>query len=188
MPYTFPTPNESSNLETRNNEMKNTIISLQRRLDIAEEGWKYSERALHELIRIIRNIDFNNPNSGPYFQSQLNGIYSIYTDEDSTDSDETDIENDTNIYQENSHEMIENYESNDDESNNEECDESVQCCMCQQRGNYIDLDHAYENGWFRSDYVDYCPEHAQIAIDNEDNYCYDENGVQHFAPHLNQIN
>lgn len=42
------------------------------------------------------------------------------------------------------------------------------CCKCQESGEYDDLQHAYENGWYCNDDAYYCSEHAGDAIEKED--------------------
>jgi hypothetical protein len=49
------------------------------------------------------------------------------------------------------------------------------CCECQNTGEYDNLQHAYEHGWFVHE-GDYCSDHAPAAIDRMENevtlYCY----------------
>ena len=40
----------------------------------------------------------------------------------------------------------------------------VQCCKCEKHGYYLDLQDAYDHGWFAQDYREYCPDHAQDGI------------------------
>ena len=40
----------------------------------------------------------------------------------------------------------------------------VQCCMCEKNGYYLDLQDAYDHGWFAQDYGEYCQDHAQQGI------------------------
>ena len=50
----------------------------------------------------------------------------------------------------------------------EKTPETFHCCECQESGEYDDLQHAYENGWYGNDCVYYCIEHAEAAIEEED--------------------
>jgi len=160
MPYTYSHPNRTEHLEARIKEMRTTIFRLQKRLNIAEDGWQHSETALHELIKIIKNLDFTNQNTAPFLQHQLNSLFSSYCDGNSTDiDDETDDDNGDD-----------SGDDSGDESDDESGDESGD-----ERNNHIEIR-------VESDDDDY--DSMPDLID--DNYCYDENGVRHFAPHLNQ--
>ena len=59
---------------------------LQRRLNIAEEGWKYSENTLHTLIEQIKTINFTKKGVARRFQ---NIVMELFPDneEDITESD-----------------------------------------------------------------------------------------------------
>lgn len=50
------------------------------------------------------------------------------------------------------------------------------CCECQNNGEYVNLQHAYEHGWFEHEDASYCSEHASAAIDRMENeirlYCH----------------
>ena len=163
MPYTYSHPNRTEHLEARIKEMRTTIFRLQKRLNIAEDGWQHSETALHELIKIIKNLDFTNQNAAPFLQHQLNNLFSSYRDGNSTDiDDETDVDD----------------ESGDDRNNDIEIDDD--------RNNHIEIcvESGGESGGESDDESDDNYDSMPELID--DNYCYDENGVRHFAPHLNQ--
>lgn len=43
----------------------------------------------------------------------------------------------------------------------------MECCKCTNHENYIDLQDAYDHGWFRDD-ESYCPDHAEEAINKVD--------------------
>ena len=45
----------------------------------------------------------------------------------------------------------------------------VVCCMCGEENVYLSLQNAYDYGWFSHDCVQYCPAHAQDAIDKMEN-------------------
>lgn len=53
-------------------------------------------------------------------------------------------------------------------SDMENTPEMFHCCKCQESGEYDDLQHAYENGWYCNDDAYYCSEHAGAAIEEED--------------------
>jgi len=65
---------------------------LQKRLSIAEEGWRYSENTLHTLIEQIKTIDFSKEGVATSFQ---NTIMELFPDQDVEDNREEDTESDT---------------------------------------------------------------------------------------------
>ena len=67
------------------------ISLLQKRLSIAEEGWRYSENTLHTLIEQIKTIDFSKEGVATSFQ---NTIMELFPDQDVEDNRE-DTESDT---------------------------------------------------------------------------------------------
>ena len=61
---------------------------LQRRLKIAEEGWRYSENTLHTLIEQIKTIDFTKEGVATRFQNIVMELFPDNEEEESeTDSD-----------------------------------------------------------------------------------------------------
>ncbi len=59
---------------------------LQRRLNIAEEGWRYSENTLHTLIEQIKTIDFTKEGVATRFQNIVMELFPDH-EEDVTESD-----------------------------------------------------------------------------------------------------
>lgn len=54
----------------------------------------------------------------------------------------------------------------DDITNNSTGDSKMfYCCECDTNGKFYDLQDAYDNGWFQYDEANYCPDHAQNAIE-----------------------
>jgi len=61
---------------------------LQRRLNIAEEGWRYSENTLHSLIEQIKTIDFTKEGVATRFQNIVMELFPDHEEEESdSDSD-----------------------------------------------------------------------------------------------------
>lgn len=46
--------------------------------------------------------------------------------------------------------------------------EKYYCCECGECGEYNNLQHAYENGWYQNDCLSYCSNHALAAMEKED--------------------
>ena len=55
------------------------------------------------------------------------------------------------------------------ESDNEEEDYRVVCADCGEEKMCTSLQDAYDQGWFATDDGEHCPEHAEAAIEEEDN-------------------
>lgn len=45
----------------------------------------------------------------------------------------------------------------------------MHCCECQNSGEYVNLQRAYEHGWFEHEDASYCSDHALAAIEKMEN-------------------
>ena len=67
---------------------------LQRRLNIAEEGWRYSENTLHTLIEQIKTIDFTKKGVATRFQNIVKELFPDNEEEESEESEESESDSD----------------------------------------------------------------------------------------------
>ena len=43
--------------------------------------------------------------------------------------------------------------------------DTYECCECNKKDDFSDLQDAYDNGWFQYDEANYCPDHTSDAIE-----------------------
>ena len=57
-----------------------------------------------------------------------------------------------------------------------------ECCECNKKDEFSDLQDAYDNGWYQYDEANYCPDHTAYAIEECDTGGLVVNWSDNFGP------